>query len=118
MNHYGAPPSEGRIVTGFADITDTAATEVIAAPGPSSYLMLTLMVTDNAHASTNSRVKVYSGSTAKTGWLPAASGDGGHVIRFDPPLPMNLNEPAKVAFGAACTGSVTLHGYIASAKGQ
>lgn len=115
---YNAPPPEAGIVDGTGSATDTSDTSIIAAPGPGFQLMITLVVIDNSHATTNSRVTL-KGGKSNFGPIPAPSGDGGAIIRFDPAYPCSENTAFKfAALTSAATISVSGHGYKSKSGGH
>lgn len=118
MESYGAPPPyPSGAATGFASSTTTADTELLRAPGKGLAYQITMVVIDNAHATTKTSVTLKSGSTAKTGAIPAPAA-GGAVLRFDPPLPFGDNEAVNfAALAGVTTITVTVHGYV-SARAQ
>ena len=109
---YGsAIPSHGS-ATGFASATDTTLTTVIPAPSPGLWLMITKAIVSNSHATINSRVRLYSGTTQITGAIPAPA-TGGSIVNFDPPLPLKENEALNFAAdNSVTTIEVTAHGYV------
>ena len=113
MNLYGAPPPYPTgISRGAASATTTADTQVLPAPGQGFALMITMLVVYNAHSTTGTGVSLKSGSTVIFGPIPAPSGKGGCVLRFDPPLPCNENEAFNFATqDAVTTVTVSAIGY-------
>lgn len=106
------------IARGFASVTDTTLTAVIAAPGPQLALMITALVIDNAHATTKTGVNLFSGTTKIWGPIPAPAAGGAVLIPLEPPLPCNANEPFQIqTINSVITVSVSALGYTA-ASGQ
>ena len=87
-----------------ADITNTTAQTLIAAPGASLYLYITSVSAYNSHATVATRVDFLDNATVvHSCYLPAA---GGHYEQtFPTPLKISANNPLKVVNGT--TGAAT-----------
>ncbi len=101
--HFACPnlPVNG---VSSADITDTTAQTLIAAPGASLYLYITSSCAYNSHATVATRLDFMDDTAVVCScYLPAA---GGHFERsFPTPLKLSANKPLKVVNGT--TGSAT-----------
>lgn len=101
-------------VSGTVNITDNAAHDVIAAPGPGRRIIVTRVTVTNFHTSTSTKVAIRDGTTSKQsnaavfgggGW---SQGDG-----FAPLFPGSVN--AAITAICSVTGTdvdVSISGYI------
>lgn len=87
-----------------ADITNTTAQTLIAAPGASLYLHITSLSAYNSHATVATRMDFMDDATViHSCYLPAAGGR--YEVTFPTPLKLSANKALKVVNGT--TGSAT-----------
>lgn len=98
----------------FRGAADTGAHTVIAAQGVGKSIYVTQLTVVNAHATVGTIVQVNNlASGGSTYDVPAASGFGGAVLTFNPPLVITSN--AVLSFTNVTTGalvSVSVNGYV------
>lgn len=116
MNYYSVPPSNpDGIFPASGSATDTSDVTLLAAPGAGLAWMVTSIVVYNAHATTNTGVRMKSTSLT---WGPIpAPATGGCIPPLPKPLPFPENEAVKfAALNSVTTVYVSILAYKAPAK--
>jgi len=86
---------------GGGNLTTTALTSLLAAPGTNQQLTVTWLKAVNADVTTNCKVELFDGASATGIKIVCQADGGGEAHRFDPPLFLSPGNALQVQASAA-----------------